>query len=276
MSGSNVDRADTSPIVTVIVLCRERYGLTESVIDQIAHQYAGAAHLCRCRDARRATGEDRRSLGGMGLGGDPLRRTPLAIAGEATHCRIDRYEIRGVHRQRHARSARVARAARRMRRGDRRRAGRPALSLGDSGRSERVHMAGGELTTTSDARGILLYERHRHVNKQASELELKRGPCDFVEFHCMLMRRELYQAPGMFDETIVCVHEHIHAALLCREMGYSICMEPSSRVVYLAYVPYALADLDPFRWRWSFEAAMSTIAAFAKRWGSSTMTARSA
>jgi hypothetical protein len=83
----------------------------------------------------------------------------------------------------------------------------------------------------------------------------------------MLMRRELYRAPGMFDETIVCVHEHIHAALLCREMGYSIYMEPSARVVYLAYVPYAVADLDHFRWRWSFESAMSTITAFAQRWG---------
>ena len=44
-------------------------------------------------------------------------------------------------------------------------------------------------------------------------------------------------------------------------------MEPSARVVYLAFAPYALSDLELFRWRWSLEAGDSSLKAFAKRWG---------
>ena len=143
----------------------------------------------------------------------------------------------------------------------------PLYLWGVNEHTDRIHMAGGELKSTPETGGIVLNERHRHFAKKLEEVELKREPCDFVEFHCMLMRREVYTAPDVFNEEIVCVHEHIHAALICRALGYGIYMEPSARVVYLAFAPYALSDLELFRWRWSLEAGDSSLGAFAKRWG---------
>jgi glycosyltransferase involved in cell wall biosynthesis len=143
----------------------------------------------------------------------------------------------------------------------------PLYLWGTDERSDRIHMAGGELKSTGEPGGIVLTERHRLFDKRLDEVELKRESCDFLEYHCMLMRREVFQATDVFSEEIVCVHEHIHAALVCREMGYAIYLEPSARVVYLAFAPYALSDLDLFRWRWSIEAGDSSLKAFAKRWG---------
>ena len=269
MSGTNVERADTSPIVTVIILLRERYGLTESVIDQIARTIripvrliyvdAGTPEALRARIAARS------AEWGLEVIRFDERLWPSQVRQRIAGSIDTKYAV-FIDNDIHVLPGWLERLIECAEETGAGLVG-PLYLWGDNGRSDRVHMAGGELKTTSEARGILLYERHRHVNEQVSELALKRGLTDFVEFHCMLMRRELYQAPGIFDDNIVCVHEHIHAALLCREMGYSIYMEPSARVVYLAYVPYALADLSVFRWRWSFEAAMSTIAAFAKRWG---------
>ena len=269
MSGNNVDRADTSPIVTVIVLCRERYGLTESVIDQIARTISMPARLIYADagtpEGLRARIAARSAEWGLEVIRFDERLWPSQVRRRIAGSIDTKYAV-FIDNDMHVLPGWLERLVECAEETGAGLVG-PLYLWGDNGRSERVHMAGGELTTTSEARGILLYERHRHMNRQLGELELKREPCDFVEFHCMLMRRELYQAPGMFDEDIVCVHEHIHAALLCREMGYSMYMEPSARVVYLAYVPYALADLHLFRWRWSFEAGMSSIAAFAKRWG---------
>jgi GT2 family glycosyltransferase len=268
MNENSVDQADARPIVTVVVLFRERYGLTEAVIEQIARTIRIPVRLIYADagtpDDLRARIDARAAEWGLEVVRFGERLWPTQVRLRIAELIDTKYAV-FVDNDIHVLPGWLERLIDCAEETGAGLVG-PLYLWGDNVRSERVHMAGGVLSKTSDARGTLLYERHRHVNRQASELELEREPTDFVEFHCLLMRRELYQSPGMFDEQIVCVHEHIHAALLCREMGYPIYMEPSARVVYLAYVPYALADLDHFRWRWSFEAAMSTIAAFAQRW----------
>src|SRR5262245_58677580 len=83
----------------------------------------------------------------------------------------------------------------------------------------------------------------------------------------MLMRREVYRAPEIFHDHIVCVHEHIHACRTASSLGYKIFFEPASRVTYRAYVPYAVSDLPVFRRRWSSEACNDSLRAFADTWG---------
>ena len=143
----------------------------------------------------------------------------------------------------------------------------PLYLWGESGLADRIHMAGGELKEERQPAGIVLREEHRYFNMKVDELELRRQECDFVEFHCMLMRREVFRAPDIFDERIVCVHEHIHASLVARAMGYKTYCDPTARVTYLVVAPYSLADLPVFRRRWSFEACESSIQSFARRWG---------
>ena len=138
---------------------------------------------------------------------------------------------------------------------------------GDDDSTNRIHMAGGLLEEEREDGGIVLKERHGYLNAALDKVELKRRECGFVEFHCMLMRREVYRAAEIFDDRIVCVHEHIHASLVAREMGYKTFVEPAARVVYRVSAPYAFSDLGVFRRRWSSQACNSSIRAFSERWG---------
>ena len=143
----------------------------------------------------------------------------------------------------------------------------PTYLWGADVNADSIHMAGGELTLIRCDTGIVLKDKHRYCDSKLHEVELQRGECDFVEFHCMLMRREVYSVPATFDENIGCVHEHIHASLVARSLGYKTFLEPAAKVNYLAFVPYTLCDLPLFRQRWSEEAGESSIRAFANRWG---------
>jgi GT2 family glycosyltransferase len=146
----------------------------------------------------------------------------------------------------------------------------PLYLWGADAQADSIHMAGGELVLERGDNGdndFALIEKHRCSGKKLDQVALRREECDFAEFHCMLMRQEVFRAPSVFDGTIVCAHEHIHASLAARELGYKTFFEPAARVNYLAFFPYSLADLSVFRWRWSLDAGESSIRAFANRWG---------
>ncbi len=144
----------------------------------------------------------------------------------------------------------------------------PLYLWGESADSDVIHMAGGELRLEETPDGTTMTERHRHVDKTIWDVpeDLHRQTCGFGEFHCLMMRREIYSAAGMFDPDIVTVHEHIHASMLARELGYETWFEPDSRVTYLAFAPWQASELKPSRERWNHDQAMSSLAAFARRW----------
>ena len=269
MTDKELAPADPRPIVTVVITCRERHALTEGMIETIVRSIrmpvrllyldVGTPEWLRARiDARAA--EWRLEVVRID---EPLwpSQARRRVAGSidtkyAVFMDNDVHVLPGW-------LERIVACAEETGAG----IVGPLYLWGKDEHADRIHMGGGELRSMPEEGGIVLNERHRHFDKKLDEIELKREQCDFVEFHCMLMRREVYTAPDVFNETIVCVHEHIHAALVCRELGYGIYTEPSARVVYLAFAPYALSDLELFRWRWSLEAGDSSLKAFAKRWG---------
>ena len=144
----------------------------------------------------------------------------------------------------------------------------PLYLWGEGADSDVIHMAGGALTLQATPSGTKMTERHRHVDKTTGQVpeDLHRRTCGFGEFHCLMMRREIYSAAGMFDPGIVTIHEHIHASMLARELGYETWFEPDSRVTYLAFAPWQAGDLKAARERWDYGQAMASMAAFAKRW----------
>jgi GT2 family glycosyltransferase len=144
----------------------------------------------------------------------------------------------------------------------------PLYLWGDGTTPARIHMAGGRLGETEVEGGRVFDEAHRLMNADPEEVagELFRGPCDFVEFHCMLIRTELVRDGTLLDPDIYCVHEHIDTALSARQRGYAVFLEPSSRVTYLAFSDYMLDDLALFRARWSRTHAEAGIEAFSRKW----------
>jgi len=144
----------------------------------------------------------------------------------------------------------------------------PLYFIGADATATQIHMAGGRLDPIQEAGGIVLQEAHHLMGRERSEVaaELKREPCDFAEFHCMLMRSDLAKNPAMFDDTIVCVHEHIDVALTARKLGYAVYFEPTSEVTYVGKAAYRLSDLEFFRARWATAASEASLKGFAAKW----------
>ena len=145
----------------------------------------------------------------------------------------------------------------------------PLYLWGDGVNPAKVHMAGGRLRETAGEGGKVLEEEHRHLDEDPGSLALARGPCDTLEFHCMVLPSALAR-DGLFDDRIVCVHEHIDVALTLRERGKPVIFEPAAQVTYLAYVTPNLEDIAMLRHRWDFAAMESSIAAFGSKWGVAT------
>ena len=145
----------------------------------------------------------------------------------------------------------------------------PLYLWGDGEQSEVIHMAGGDLNLTPTEAGMVMTESHRHVGRSIAEVpeDLHRRPCGFGEYHCLLMRRDVYSAAGVFGAGIATVHEHIHASMLALELGFETWFEPAARVNYLAFAPWQVGELPEFRARWDVAAAEDSLTRFAERWG---------
>src|SRR6185437_4713244 len=79
----------------------------------------------------------------------------------------------------------------------------PLYLLGDGVRPAMVHMAGGTLVRQHLPEGVVLEESHRLQDTDPRQVRLERGPCDFGEFHCMLVRSSLLH-DGALDPEILC------------------------------------------------------------------------
>ncbi|MEQ1742231.1 MAG: glycosyltransferase [Candidatus Nitrotoga sp.] len=147
----------------------------------------------------------------------------------------------------------------------------PLYLWGDGKSAPKIHMAGGRLIIYPDvgSDGLVMEEEHQLFNRRPEDVheQLFRKPCDYVEYHCMLVRTQLLQNYGLLDDEIISVSEHIDAALAAKRLGYSTYMEPASRVNYLAFTDFLLGDLPIFRLRWSREAGEQSILNFANKWG---------
>src|SRR5215831_19644541 len=89
----------------------------------------------------------------------------------------------------------------------------PLYLWGDGVRPAKIHMAGGRIEQTEVPGGKVLREWHQLANADPNRVKLERQPCDFAEYHCMLVRTELLRDGAVLDPTIRCVHEHVDTAL---------------------------------------------------------------
>lgn len=145
----------------------------------------------------------------------------------------------------------------------------PLYLIGDGRSPARVHMAGGRLVESTTPEGRILNEAHIHIDADPAAVAptLERRPCDFVEYHCMLIRAALLRDGTLLDPSICCVHEHIDTALGVGQRGHSVHVEPAARVTYLGLADYKLDEIAFYRERWSTAAAESSIDAFCRKWG---------
>ena len=143
----------------------------------------------------------------------------------------------------------------------------PVYCIGDP-RRKIVHVAMGEARIEEAAGRRAFRERHCFVNQHLDAVlpKLRRAPCEMVEFHCLLVRRDALARLGPLDEGLMSALEHVDLCLAAREAGGAVYTEPSSVVTYVAPPPFRDGDLRYFLLRWSDEWNRQSVARFAEKW----------
>ena len=132
-----------------------------------------------------------------------------------------------------------------------------------------VHFAGGESHIYTDAQGRrhLREKMYGHLRPVEAVLpRLRRQPTELVEFHCMLVRTEIFQQTGLLDEAILNTKEHMDFCMTMMELGESIYVEPASMVTYVPEPPQTLADAHFYMLRWSDAWAKASICRLQEKW----------
>ena len=135
----------------------------------------------------------------------------------------------------------------------------------------KVHCAGGSLAIEEAAYGRRLRAGHRvqwWLPDATVDGELVREPTGYLEMHCVLARRSVFERVGIFDERLRSAFEHIDLCLLVARSGGKIMLEPDAVINELLPAPFPLdlQSLPFFRQRWSRAKNRATAEHFRSKW----------
>ncbi|MEO0683913.1 MAG: glycosyltransferase family 2 protein, partial [Cyanobacteria bacterium J06649_11] len=113
-----------------------------------------------------------------------------------------------------------------------------------------------------------VHEVHYFVNRKVADVkeELHRKKCEFAEFHCMLVRTQIFEKIGLLDEGFLSTREHIDFCMTVNNAGGSIYCEPTSVVTYVTGLKWEIPELSFFLLRWSNAWEVASLSHFAEKW----------
>lgn len=136
-----------------------------------------------------------------------------------------------------------------------------------------VHVAGGEAHIVLEIKGDQLrrhlHEKHYFVDKQVADVgnQLQRQKCELAEFHCMLVRTEIFERIGLLDEALLNHRwEQVDFCLTVTYAGETIYCEPAAVVTYVPKQPFVLSDISYSVLRWSEEWEHASLKYFCQKW----------
>ncbi len=132
-----------------------------------------------------------------------------------------------------------------------------------------VHIAGGLLRLEETPTGRRLVDKHRFGDRPLAEVrpQLRRGPCDFVELHCALVRTEALRRIGPLDEQLLSAAEHFDLALSVTAAGGTLYFEPAATVNYLPARWLRPGDVGFYMLRWSEGWNRASLQRLREKWG---------
>lgn len=132
-----------------------------------------------------------------------------------------------------------------------------------------VHNAGGflEFVGPEGSQQLLQENRYGHRHRSSLPEGLERFPCDYVEFHCVLVRRSAFDAIGPLDEELLSTREHLDLCLQVTRAGGEVWSELTSFVTYDHPPPVTMSDLPFFMTRWSEEWNWRSVRRFIAKYG---------
>lgn len=137
---------------------------------------------------------------------------------------------------------------------------------------EIVHCAGGESDVLVETKGehvrrrILekIYKQGRRVADVRDQFQ--RQPTGLAEFHCMMVRTEIFQKIGLLDEALLNTKEHVDLCLLVAQAGGTVYFEPTSVVTYVPGPPLEWSDLHYYMLRWSDAWELDSLHRLRDKW----------
>ena len=144
-----------------------------------------------------------------------------------------------------------------------------------------IHHAGGDYLAQGDfeaffapdagERPVFDEVMHGHGDKVADwEGRLQAGETGMCEFHCVLVRRSVFDRIGPLDEAMLSTREHLDFSLLVKKSGGTLWFEPASVVTYVfpcRQRPINAEDWPFFALRWSSSYGRRSLRHFIAKWG---------
>jgi len=134
---------------------------------------------------------------------------------------------------------------------------------------EIVHFAGGESHVWVDKLGRRrLREKMFKQGKRVEDVlpSLKRMPTELAEFHCVLIRCDIFEQIGKLDEGMINTKEHLDFCMTVAAKGEEVYFEPASVVTYVPGPPLERSDLTYYMLRWSDEWTLNSLHHFRDKW----------
>lgn len=128
----------------------------------------------------------------------------------------------------------------------------------------KVHMAGGsyEFKQRGEQRWLIMRRPYFRTPLSRVRTEFKRQPTQSIEFHCVLVRMEVFKELGLLDEQIMSIGQEDDLCLTVLQFGKSIYFEPTSVVTYIPPQTLAWSEIPFFYLRWSqvwYEASITRL-----------------
>ncbi|MFN6568719.1 glycosyltransferase family 2 protein [Dendronalium sp. ChiSLP03b] len=135
--------------------------------------------------------------------------------------------------------------------------------------TQNIHMAGGFCEFQQED-GKLDLREQRYFAKNllpAVKSQLLREQTQLIEFHCFLVRTNVFNQIGYLDEKLMNLGEETDFCLSVRAVGGTIYFEPASTVIYVLPAPLAWYDIPYFWLRWSDAWNKTSLSHFQQKWG---------
>ncbi|WP_460207975.1 glycosyltransferase family 2 protein [Scytonema sp. NUACC21] len=137
---------------------------------------------------------------------------------------------------------------------------------------QEVHCAGGESGVVVETKGETtrrriiekIYKQGRRVAEVRPQLQ--RQKTGLAEFHCMMVRTEIFQKIGLLDEALLNTKEHVDLCIQVSEAGGTVYLEPESLVTYVPGPPLDWTDLHYYMLRWSDAWELASLKRLRDKW----------
>ncbi|MCX7595409.1 MAG: glycosyltransferase [Fischerella sp.] len=120
-----------------------------------------------------------------------------------------------------------------------------------------IHCAGGEsgvkVETKNGTTTRRIIEKIYKQGRKVADVrpQLQRQKTGLAEYHCMMVRTEIFEKIGVLDEGLLNTKEHVDLCMLVDQAGGSVYLEPKSLVTYVPGPPLKWTDLHFYMLRWS-------------------------